>query len=284
MKIFFLLLCFLGASTVFCSSEEVFSSEKHLSEQALVHNSPWTDGKFPYEDCKIQTAFSTKGERFAFQGNLKAKGESAYPQFESNDELFQTINQKLSDNAKKRLREFISKVLQEEESLEEFDQEAQDIDFDKRELEYKITPIYASDRLVSIFGELDYYAGLPHGSTHYYGYNYWREGQQIHELTLESLFDPEKDYGNFLIEYCMSTLKRDHVGYCSSNSEGDIPIEIELKDLNIFTLSENGLTITFQPYHVGGWADGPYFVTIPFQTLKHLIKPNGPLSEFVEKS
>lgn len=82
----------------------------------------------------------------------------------------------------------------------------------------------------------------------------------------------------------MSTLKRDHVGYCSSNSEGDIPVEIELKDLNIFTLSERGLTITFQPYHVGGWADGPYCVTIPFEILKHLIKPNGPLSEFVKKS
>jgi len=45
--------------------------------------------------------------------------------------LFQKVNQKQSENAKKRLREFISNVLQEEESLEEFDQDARDIDFDK---------------------------------------------------------------------------------------------------------------------------------------------------------
>ena len=78
--------------------------------------------------------------------------------------------------------------------------------------------------------------------------------------------------------------KAEQVGYSYPDPSGNLPIEIELKDLKVFTLSKNGLTITFQPYHVGGWADGPYSITIPFQHLLHLTRLKGPLNELARNN
>jgi hypothetical protein len=63
-----------------------------------------------------------------------------------------------------------------------------------------------------------------------------------------------------------------------------MPVKIELIDLNAFTVFNDGLTITFQPYHVGSWADGPYSVTIPYSKPAPFIRPKGPLSELLPDS
>lgn len=253
------------------------------SDTEQLPQSPWTEGWFPYDGRKTQITFTIKNDHFSFQGNLRASGECSYPEFQNDKFFFQQINRKLREKGKGMVCEFISEIAKLEESEEEFDEETRDVDFDKREFRYRLTPVYASDMLVSVFGASDYYAGLPHGSSSYSGFNYWCDGKETHELTLESLFDPTKEFGSILSEYCLTTLTEDKIGYLYPDPEGNIPVKIEFEDLGAFTLSENGITITFQPYHVGGWADGPYSVIIPFQKLIHLIRADGPLGEFTQK-
>ncbi len=263
-----------------------FSEEKqslHPFECVDWHSEDsWTEGRFPYEGQSTGIPYKKKIDRFIFSGNLKAHVSNSYPRFQSNSDFIQRVNQRLCQNAKDALCKFLLNFVGEVKEDNELNQDSLDMGFDEREFRYLLTPTHASAQLVCIFGELNYFAGLPHGSSRYYGFNYWKDGQQIQELTLESLFSPEKDFANFLIDYCLSTLKYNQVGYFHPDPDGNIPVKIELKDLNAFTLSKNGLTITFQPYHVGGWADGPYSVTIPFQKLMHLIRPEGPLSVFIE--
>ena len=101
-------------------------------------------------------------------------------------------------------------------------------------------------------------------------------------FSFSDLFSSEKDFASYLINYCYTVLEKDQVGYSYSDPEERISVEIELKDLKVFTISKNGLTITFQPYHVGGWADGPYSVSIPFEKIAHLVIGTGPLATFIE--
>jgi len=150
------------------------------------------------------------------------------------------------------------------------------MDFDKRHISYSLTPTYASSSLVSVFVELYRYGtGMPHGCSHYTSYNYWFDGKEMQEINLGSLFLSDKNFADFLTQFCLSSLEKERIGYC------DTPIEITLEDVQIFTLSKSGLTITFRPYHIGGWADGPYSTTIPFESLKSFINPQGPLREFL---
>ncbi len=185
----------------------------------------------------------------------------------------------MSANAKEVFDNFTREFADEEQVIEEFNKEAKAIDFDKRQVSYILTPTYASPRLVSVFGELHEYSGLPHGRTRYSAYNYRRDEKELHEVTLKDLFSPDKNFADFIVDYCTSTLKTEKIGYTD-----DLFPEFKPEDLHVFTLSKNGLTIIFRPYHVGGWADGPYSITIPFQTLMPYIRPNGPLDELIEKA
>ncbi len=278
MRVFFTVFLVLAFSGLCFSSEDEHLQLNESFERE--YQAPWTDGRFPYEGKSTEISFKKKIDYFSFSGNLKVKANNSYPEFQNDNSFIQEINHRVRQNAKDELCKFLFNFVVEEKEGQQLDQDALDLEFDKREFRYLLNPTYASPQLVSIFVELNYYAGLPHGSSHYCELNYWMDGQQIHELTLESLFSLEKDFASFLIDYCLSTLKNDQVGYFYPDPDGNVPVKIELKDLNVFTLSKNGLTITFQPYHVGGWADGPYSVTIPFDELIHLIRPNGPLSEF----
>lgn len=242
--------------------------------------SPWEIGKFPSEDKVIQVAYTTICDHFSCKGNLESSGEVNFPQFQNNNTFFFEVNRKIRENSKTFLYEFITTIAQEEKQDEILDQEARDMDFDKRDFCYHLVPVYASNTFVSLFGVRNYYVGMPHGNSRYYAFNYWWNGQEVQDLSFENLFLNGKEAMYFLANYCCNTLKRDEIGYFYPDPTGNIDVEISSTDLKVFTLSEKGLTITFQPYHVGGWADGPYSATIPFQYLMHLINSDGPLSEF----
>lgn len=264
--------------------EQCLSKERQeLLTNGYIENRPtrvWTQERYPYEGLTTDIPYRREIDRFIYSGKLKAKATDSYPFFQNNSCFLQNVNNYLCKSAKTLLCKFMQEF-SEEELETDLDDEAIHLDFDKREFDYFLTPTYASPNLISVFGELHTYAGMPHGSSRYYSFNFWYDGQQTVVLTLEDLFLPEQDFANFLTEYCLNTLKTEQVGYSYPDPSGNIPIEIGLKDLNIFILSKNGLTITFQPYHVGGWADGPYSITIPFHHLLHLKRLKGPLDELL---
>jgi Protein of unknown function (DUF3298) len=43
-----------------------------------------------------------------------------------------------------------------------------------------------------------------------------------------------------------------------------------------FTFNENGLTLYFQEYRIGPYAMGKWEVTVSFDTLRDILRPDGP--------
>jgi len=49
-----------------------------------------------------------------------------------------------------------------------------------------------------------------------------------------------------------------------------------------WTITKNGLGINFDSYQVGPYAAGPQYVLVPYSTLKEIIRPDGPVAQFVK--
>ena len=236
----------------------------------------WSEGRCPYEGTSVEMPFEKKTESFTADNRLKIEVTSSYLVFQGKNLFFEAVNDQLHNNAREVFARWVVQFTEEEKEIYELDEEAISMDFDKREVAYILTPTYASDKLVSIFGELHKYAGMPHGSTRYYASNYWFNGKEIQEVSLSSLFLPDKNFADFILNYCESTLQKEKVGY------GDeLFPEFEESNLQVFSITKKGLIFTFQPYHIGGWADGPYSITIPFDKLTPFINLQGPLREFL---
>ena len=56
----------------------------------------------------------------------------------------------------------------------------------------------------------------------------------------------------------------------------------ELTNYDNWTITKKGLGITFDPYQVGPYAAGPQHVLVPYSALKEIIKPDGPVGQFVK--
>ena len=60
------------------------------------------------------------------------------------------------------------------------------------------------------------------------------------------------------------------------NSSGFTP-ELTSEHFNTFLITDRGIMIIFPSYVVGGWADGPDIICIPYRDLRTFIDPTGPL-------
>lgn len=240
----------------------------------------WTEGWYPYEGKTTEISFENKTETYSSNNKLKVEITSTYPVFKNKILFLCKVVEELQTNAHLAFMKHVEMCVQEEKEGNALDEEAICMDFDKRVIAYSLTPTYASPDLVSVFGELHRYAGMPHGCSRYSSFNYWFDGKEMQKISISHLFLPDTNFAEFITTFCLSTLQHERVGYCSTDPEGHMPIKIDLDDVQVFTLSKSGLTITFRPYHIGGWADGPYSITIPFACLKPFINPQGPLKEF----
>jgi len=54
------------------------------------------------------------------------------------------------------------------------------------------------------------------------------------------------------------------------------------KNYQSWTISKKGLGIDFDSYQVAPYAAGPQHVLIPYSAVKDIIKPDGPLGQFVK--
>ena len=49
-----------------------------------------------------------------------------------------------------------------------------------------------------------------------------------------------------------------------------------------FTFSPAGVEFHFAPYHVGSYAEGMYYVLVPYSVLKPVLRPGGPLARWAK--
>lgn len=203
-----------------------------------------------------------------FETRVEVSAECTYPHFDEKSLLIDYVNKKLEIGAVNLFEEFIE--------YEKSTQEEYNNDFGGCYLSYKLIPAYCLPHLISVYGSESQSRDCPHGWTHHEGRNFWQNGNTIVEINIQDLFIKESDWCNFLLNYCDQHFKATRHGYYACE---DFTPELETDDLEIFILTERGLMIIFQSYRVGGWADGPDMITIPYLDLKTFIDPDGPLKE-----
>lgn len=139
----------------------------------------------------------------------------------------------------------------------------------------------ATDGLMSIvFDVSNYSQGAAHPNKYAFVVNYDLKSGKI--LKLSDLFKPGSDYLNVISQYSISDLKKNagQAGYDNEWVEkGAGPESDNYRDWNI---SKKGLVITFDPYQVASYAEGPKHVLMSYSALKDIIRADGPVASFVK--
>lgn len=104
-------------------------------------------------------------------------------------------------------------------------------------------------------------------------------------FTLKDIFISSSDYLKVISDYCykdlMITFKEDtYPGMEEDIKKGTVPAEYNFKTFNV---DEKNLIITFQYYQVGPRTWGAPEVKIPYDKIKDILNPEGPLAGYYKK-
>jgi hypothetical protein len=143
----------------------------------------------------------------------------------------------------------------------------------------------AQDDLMSVeFAVSSYYQGAAHPNSYSEVVNYdLKNGKP---LKLADLFQPGAKYLQAISAYCISDLKKQSKERGADGLLDDSSIEsgasASAKNYQNWTITKKGIGISFDAYQVGPYAAGPQFVNVPYSVVKDLLKPDGPLAQFVK--
>lgn len=134
---------------------------------------------------------------------------------------------------------------------------------------------YAANDVVSLgFVINTYFEGAIHGNYQTISFNYDLNSDRV--LALKELFKPDSNYLKLISDYAIASLKKE----LSADPDFDwikSGAGPEEKNYQSWNITRKGLVITFDPYQVASYAEGPHEVVIPYSVLKNVIDPNGPL-------
>lgn len=139
----------------------------------------------------------------------------------------------------------------------------------------------ATSDLVSIsFGISTYGEGAAHPNHNTLAFNYDLNAGRV--INLSDLFKPNSNYLRVISGYTIEQLKKkfapDPDMEWIENGAG-----AKEENYKAWSLTRNGLEITFDPYQVASYAEGEHVVVVPYSVLKDLIDPNGPLTAIAGK-
>lgn len=201
----------------------------------------------------------------------KIESSLLYPKFISNDPGLKKINAELRRNSKAGQDKFLR------ESKEFFSTDDSAGSW-REDRSYSVA--YYSDDLISLVGEVYSYTGGAHGNTYYISSNYSVKDGNASLLKLSDLFKPGSNYLKALSSYCINDLLVKKAGWIVN---GEIT-SFKEQDLGVFAISPEGIKFAFAPYAVGPYAEGSYFVVVPFTEIKRIIDPKGPLRQFADST
>jgi hypothetical protein len=140
---------------------------------------------------------------------------------------------------------------------------------------YEIT--YSSADVISILFSFSVYnAGAVHPNHYTLSLNYDTSAGRA--LALADLFKPRSNHLQTISGYVIKELKK----MLGPEVDGDwiergaAPDSENYRSWNI---TRRGLSITFDPYQVASYADGPQVVLIPYAALRNIINVDGPLGK-----
>lgn len=141
----------------------------------------------------------------------------------------------------------------------------EEVDESPFHMDYKLTTVFFSKDVISLFGAIHVYDHLPHGWERYEGRTFFKTEGRFKEVKLNDLF-PERDQIEFLRKYCEESLKSQPGSYFSGSQP--LRTTLDIDDISNFVIDGKCLIIFFQPYRVGGFGDDPWQVKIPYENLK----------------
>ena len=182
-----------------------------------------------------------------------------------------------AEESNDRLKTFVHQIIQlndvrlqrKLESL--LEAKIKDLEYD--EIKYSVE--YESPDLLSIIFTCIYTGGA-HPDRYYVSFSAFLTPQSVSEVTLSNVFKPKSNYLKFLSDYCIADLKKQGAGLIVNNYIKDLT-----KGLNVFSFTAGGLKFYFAPYEVGSYAEGSYYVTVPYKELKNILAPDSPLLRLV---
>ncbi len=202
------------------------------------------------------------------QGNF-SEAEWSYPKLISKNEVIQKISSKLSGSMKPALDEY------QKDAKEGF---MSDLITSTWLFTYEYSIEYYSEALISFTGLVYSYTGGAHGNTYFVSSNYAVNYEESTLLKLADLFKKDSDYVKVLSDLIIKDLKRQKAGWVVA---GDIK-SLKEDEIGPFALSPAGIRFAFAPYAVGSYAEGAYFVTVSYESIKSVIDPQGPLWQFIK--
>jgi hypothetical protein len=129
------------------------------------------------------------------------------------------------------------------------------------------TLLYFSQSLISFQTIRMTYTGGAHSNCDYGGRCFVIRNGKPRELRLSDLYRPGSNYVERLCKLCEPELRRR--GASSLTMEG--ARNLNRDDLKEFQIKPSGLTMIFNPYTVGCFAEGGYDVEIPWSKLSDLL-------------
>jgi len=147
----------------------------------------------------------------------------------------------------------------------------------KLEADYHYAIKYYSRDLLSLVETQFAYPGGAHPSTIYVPFNMQLVDGKATPIALASLFKPGMPYISALSDYLIDALRKQNAQWVV---EGQVK-SFKAEDLSAFYLRPHALTFIFQQYAVGPYAQGTFFVRVPFSAVAAYLNPFGPLSRMI---
>jgi Protein of unknown function (DUF3298)/Deacetylase PdaC len=251
-------------------------------------------GNWSKPNSEKKTAFSIHEEPIEISGGaeivakaiketnkkLKYEIDAEYPQVVgAADGRFDKFNQEVRSLITSKIAEF-KKQMSEKQAEEAATTETEAMSSD---LGAGYTVGLAKDDLVSVEFDIGgYYQGAAHPNSYTQVINYDVKNGKV--LKLADLFKPGAKYLQAISSYSIKNLtalskSKDSMLTDETINSGAGP---EAKNYRSWTITKKGLGITFDSYQVGPYVAGPQRVVIPYSALKDIIRPDGPLGEFVK--
>ena len=146
--------------------------------------------------------------------------------------------------------------------------------FNSVDLDYEV--VLATDELLSIYFEAySYGIGAAHSVQQSFTVNFDLSSEE--PIQLAGLFKPNAKHLQFISDYCIRDLSKDHQ-YAMSDPTFKDELAPKLENYESWNLTKEGLRFNFDACKIDGCAAGKVEVKIAFDALKEKLKPESPMN------
>ena len=259
---------------------------KEDEEGLIVIAGNWTK---PNGDKK--TAFSLHEEPIEFSSGveivsrrikennkeLKYEIDAEYPQLTGSGSAgYEKFNQTVRSQITKLVSGFKAEMAPSEDDPEPTDLAASM----NSDLHVGYSIVLAKDDLISVHMVVGTYsAGAAHPNSHSEDVNFDLRNGKL--LKMGDLFQPGSKYLQAIAAYCVAQLKKQR-GEDTDTDWVERGAGPDAENYSNWTIGKKGLGITFDAYQVASYAEGPQHVLVPYSVVKSMVKPDGPIAQFVK--